>query len=60
MRVEEKAIHRGHTYATVVSDSERGMVLDVGQGRDKNSVKALLKGILGDLKGEIQTITTDM
>lgn len=58
--VDEKAIHRGHKYATVVSDSERGVVLDVGQGRDKNSVKALLKGLLGDLKDEIQTITTDM
>lgn len=58
--VDEKAIHRGHKYATVVSDSERGVVLDVGQGRDKNSVKALLQGLLGDLKEEIQTITTDM
>ena len=58
--VDEKAIHRGHKYATVVSDSDRGVVLDVGQGRDKNSVKALLRGLLGDLKDEIQTITTDM
>ncbi len=58
--VDEKAIHRGHTYATVVSDSERGVVLDVGQGRDKNSVTALLQGRLGDLRDEIQTITTDM
>ena len=45
--VDEKAIHRGHKYATVVSDSERGVVLDVGQGRDKNSVKALLRDFWG-------------
>ncbi|MXX97499.1 MAG: ISL3 family transposase [Rhodothermaceae bacterium] len=56
--VDEKAIHP--KYATVVSDSERGVVLDVGQGRDKISVRALLQGLLGDLKDEIQTITTDM
>ena len=47
LSVDEKAIHRGHKYATVVSDSDRGVVLDVGQGRDKNSVKALLRGLLG-------------
>ena len=41
--VDEKAIHRGHKYETVVSDYERDVVLDVGQGRDKNSVKALLQ-----------------
>ena len=60
MSVDEKAIHRGHKYATVVSDSERGVVLDVGQGRDKNSLKVLLQGLVGYLKDEIQTITTDM
>ncbi len=57
--VDEKAIHHGHKYATVVSDSERGVVLDVGQGRDKHSVTALLEGLLGDLKDEVQTLTTD-
>ena len=56
--VDEKAIHP--KYATIVSDSERGVVLDEGQGRDKTSVPALLQGLLGDLKDEIQTITTDM
>ncbi len=54
--VDEKAIHRGHKYATVVSDSERGVVLDVGQGRDQNSVTALLQGLLGDLKDEIRPL----
>lgn len=58
--VDEKAIHRGHKYATVVSDSVRGAVLDVGRGRDKSSVQALLHDLLGDTKDEIQIIATDM
>lgn len=41
--VDDQAIHRGHKYATVVSDSERDVVVDVGQGRDNNRVKALLQ-----------------
>ena len=58
--VEDKAIHRGHRYAMGERDSERGVVLDVGKGRDKNGVKARLHGLLGDIRDEIQTITTDM
>ena len=58
--VDEKAIHRGHKCAAVASDSERIVVRDVGQGRDKNSVRALLQSLLGELKDEIQTITIDM
>jgi len=44
----------------VLSDSERGVVLDVGQGRDKQSAKALLQRIMGQMQGEIQTVTTEM
>ena len=44
---------RGHNYATVVSDSERGIVPDVEPGCDKYSVKALLQGLLGDVKDEM-------
>ena len=44
----------------MLSDSERGVVLDVGQGRDKQSAKALLQRIMGQMQGEIQTVTTEM
>ena len=56
--VDEKAIHP--KYATVVSDSERGVVLDVGQGRDKISVRALLNAVLGEKQAAAEIITTDM
>ena len=58
--MDKKAIHRGHKYATVVSDLARAMVLDVGEGRDKSSVRALLQDILGAIKEESKTITTGM
>ncbi len=35
--LDEKAIKRGHTYATIVSDSDRGVVIDLGKGRAKKS-----------------------
>lgn len=53
--MDEKTNHRGHKYETIVSDSERGVVLDVGLGHDKNSVKAPLLGLLENLEGAIQT-----
>lgn len=58
--MDEKAIHRGHTFATVVSDSARATVLDAGEGRDNSSVRALLQDILGTIKDESKTITTGM
>ena len=40
--IDEKALKRGHTYATVVSDSDLGVVLDVGEGRTKEGTIALV------------------
>lgn len=58
--IDEKAFQRGHSYATIVSDSARGVVLDIGEGRDKVSTKALLNRLLAAKKGGVTTITTDM
>ncbi len=44
----EKAIQRGHTYATIVSDTKHGVVFDVGEGRNKVSTKFMLAPLLGD------------
>jgi len=33
--IDEKALKRGHVYATVICDSTSGAVLDVGEGRTK-------------------------
>ncbi len=58
--IDEKAFQRGHSNATIVSDSARGVVLDIGEGRDKVSTKMLLNRLLAAKKGAVTTITTDM
>ena len=58
--IDEKAFQRGHSYATIVSDSARGVVIDIGEGRDKVSTKVLLNRLLAAEKGVVTTITTDM
>ncbi|MCY4672942.1 MAG: transposase [Bacteroidetes bacterium] len=55
-----RPFQRGHTYATIVSDAARGVVIDVGEGRDKVCPKVLLNRFLAEKKGQIRTITTDM
>ena len=58
--LDEKALKRGHTYATIVSDSDRGVVIDLGQGRTKKGTIELLECILEDIKDQIETVSTDM
>jgi transposase len=58
--VDEKAIRRGHTYTTIVSDSELSVVFDVSEGRDKVGTKSLLDRFLRNPEATIETITTDM
>lgn len=59
LSVDEKAIHRGYELAMVVSDFDRGVFLVVSLERDKASVYALPRGLLRDLKNDVQAITTD-
>ncbi len=58
--VDEKALRRGHVYATIVCDSTRGVVLDVGEGRTKKGTIALLERIFEDLKEKVETVSIDM
>ena len=58
--IDEKAFQRGHCYATIVSDAARGVVLDLGEGRDKVSTKTLFDRLLAEKKGTVTTITTDL
>ena len=58
--LDEKALKRGHTYATIVSDSDRGVVIDVGLGRTKKGTIELLESILEHMTDQIETVSTDM
>ncbi len=48
--IDEKALKRGQTYATIVSDSDRGVVIDVGPGRTKKGTIELLECLLGQIR----------
>ena len=58
--IDEKALKRGHVYATVVCDSTRGIVLDVGLGRTKKGTIELLLLIFAGISDKVETITADM
>jgi len=59
--IDEKAFKRGHQYVTVLSDSDNNCVLDVIEGRTKESVQQLMKETFTqEQKENIETVCTDM
>jgi len=58
--IDEKALKRGHVYATVVCDSDRGIVLDVAEGRTKQGTIELLESVFEAIKDKVETVSTDM
>ncbi|MDD3702026.1 MAG: transposase [Bacteroidales bacterium] len=59
--IDEKSFRKGHQYVTVISHSRSGIILDVGQGRDRISTKLLLKKILKKAQlGSIHKVSLDM
>ena len=46
--IDEKSFLKGHTYASLMTDLERGRVLDVVQDRTKESAVLLIKTALSD------------
>ena len=61
LSIDEKSFQKGHRYATVLSDPLRKCILDVGEGRDKESVTSLLKGSLtGKQRDQVESMSMDM
>ena len=58
--IDEKAIRRGHVYATIVTDSTRGVVLDVGEGKTKKGTIELFERLFMGIKHEVETVSSDM
>ncbi|MXW32220.1 MAG: ISL3 family transposase [Rhodothermaceae bacterium] len=58
--IDEKAIKRGHVYATIGTDSTRGVVLDVGEGTTKKGTIELLEPLFEGIKDKIETVSSDM
>jgi len=46
--LDEKAFKKGHNYATILVDSEKDYVVELGEGRAEKDVKALLYGITSE------------
>lgn len=60
MGIDEKSLAKGHRYATIVNDIESGTVVEVAEGRSKESVlQCLGRFSLNDL-AEVEAVAMDM
>ncbi|WPR77951.1 ISL3 family transposase [Algoriphagus sp. NG3] len=61
LSIDEKSFRKGHHYITVLSHPHSGCVLDVGEDRTKESVKALLnKSLTNEQLQQVKAISMDM
>ncbi|MHB2153829.1 ISL3 family transposase [Calditrichota bacterium GD2] len=59
--IDEKSMKRGHTYVSVLSDSERRRVIDVSEGRTTSSASSLInKGLTEKQKEGLKAVSMDM
>jgi transposase len=59
--IDEKAFKKGHQYMSVLTYPNTGCILDVAQGRDKQSSKTLLNQVLTDKqKAGVESVSMDM
>jgi transposase len=61
LSIDEKSFQKGHNYVTVLSDPNRGIVLDVVKDRTKESTKELLNKSLTEYqKSKVEVVSLDM
>jgi transposase len=61
LSLDEKAVHKGHSYITVLSDEHTGTVIDVIEGRSDDSVEELCQTAMNDIqRADVKTVCTDM
>ncbi len=58
--IDVKSKKLNHVYATIVSDTTRGVVIDVGERRTKKRAIALFDSIFAIIKEDVETVTIDM
>jgi len=58
--VDEKRYQRGHVYATVVCDVDKGIVLDVIDGHKTESLASFYRDLSRDQRERIQAVAMDM
>jgi transposase len=61
LSIDEKAVHKGHDYISILSDEQTGIVIDVVEGRSDDSVDELCQTALTEeQRSAVQTVCTDM
>ena len=62
LSIDDKSFGRGwKNYATIVSDGEKGHVIDLAEGRDEQSASALVERLFPeDVRDRMETVTLDM
>lgn len=58
--IDEKSFLKGHQYVTIFTDIRRSRVIEVGKGRDKESVVAILAALPTEQKQSITAAVVDM
>lgn len=58
--LDEKAIAKGHRYATILNDLEGGRVIDVVPERTQEAAVALLRGLPEKQREKIEAVAMDM
>jgi transposase len=61
LSLDEKSFQKGHNYVTVLSNPEKGIVLDVVKDRTKEATKTLLNNSLTEYqRSKVELISLDM
>lgn len=60
MGVDEKAIAKRHRYATLLNDLDRSVVLEVTEGRSKESLKTCLASVSSEQLAKVEAFAMDM
>lgn len=60
LSIDEKSLKKGHSYVSILSDAASGIVIEVVEGRTKESVNTLCESLSVEQRKEVKTICTDM
>lgn len=60
LMIDEIAVHKGHSYMTVVADFFTGRVIWMGQDRNKKTLDAFFKTLTKEQKRSIKAVAMDM
>jgi transposase len=59
--IDEKSYAKGHEYATIVMDSDKEYIMEVHEGREEKSLKALLYNVSGrEQHPQLKIVNMDM